>query len=368
MTMRFVFRVDASTEIGTGHVFRCLTLANELSRQGHECLFVCRENHGHLGHVIVNQGHDLKNLPTPTESLNQKEGLVIDGYATWLGVPWQEDADQTLDVIAPLKIDWLVVDHYALHADWERKLSNAVSKIMVIDDLANRAHECALLLDQNFGREAIDYDGLLSSNCCRLIGSDYALLRPEFKNLRDFSLERRNTDSVRRVLISFGGVDHDNVTGQIVEIIARLPFMNDLELDIVMGVNAPFSEDLRHQVSQLKIKATVSVNVVDMAKRMTVADISIGAGGGTSWERACLGLPSVVVAFAENQLEGVRALKEVGAIELIVASEGIAEKLPTMLERLINSNCIEQMSKAARAITDGNGVYRVLQHINSISR
>lgn len=366
--MRFVFRVDASIQIGTGHVFRCLALANGLSSQGHECLFVCRENQGHLGNAIVNQGHGLRTLPSPTNNLSRKESLAFDENATWLGVAWEEDVDQTIDEIKFFQAEWLVIDHYALCADWERKIARVVPNIMVIDDLANRPHECTLLLDQNLGRGKADYEGFLSSGCHQLIGPKYALLRPEFRNLRGHSLNRRKDESIRRILISLGGVDRDNLTGQIVEVISSLRFISGVELDIVMGKNAPFLDDLRHKLSKLKVRATLSVDAVDMAQRMSLADFSIGAGGGTSWERACLGLPAVVVVLAENQIESARALKAAGAIKLILDAKETAKRLPSMLEQLINSNCLLQMSKAARSITDGNGVYRVLQKLNSINR
>ena len=132
--MKVTFRTDASIQIGTGHVMRCLTLANELTRQGHECWFVCREHLGHLGDLIVSQGHGLTLFPVRKNHLPPEQDTASDDYALWLGVPWQEDARQTLDVISPLKPDWLVVDHYALDTQWESTLASAVGDIMAIDD------------------------------------------------------------------------------------------------------------------------------------------------------------------------------------------------------------------------------------------
>ncbi|WP_405420711.1 hypothetical protein [Marinobacter flavimaris] len=145
--MRIAFRADASVQIGTGHVMRCLTLADELTRQGHECQFICREHEGHLGDLIASNGHGLTLLSPRVDNELDTKGASSDNYALWLGVPWQEDARQTFDVLTPWKPDWLVVDHYALDAEWDSALANAVGSIMVIDDLANRVHECALLLD-----------------------------------------------------------------------------------------------------------------------------------------------------------------------------------------------------------------------------
>lgn len=208
--MKIVFRTDASIQIGTGHVMRCLTLADELTRQGHECRFICREHPGHLGCLVNSKGYDLTLLPPPSDQPLQQTNSETDDYELWLGAPWQEDARQTLDAISSLNPDWLVVDHYALDAHWERTLSSTVDKIMVIDDLANRPHECTLLLDQNLGRIASDYDELLPTTCQRLIGPRYALLRPEFAALREQSLKRRGKPELKRILISLGGVDRTN--------------------------------------------------------------------------------------------------------------------------------------------------------------
>ena len=142
--MNIAFRVDSSLEIGTGHVMRCLTLADELKRLGNACRFVCREHPRHLGDLIAKGGHGLTFLPAPSDSQRPPSINEPDNYELWLGVPWQQDAKQTLDAIGPLKPDWLVVDHYSLDAAWERMLAKAVGRVMVLDDLANRFHECAL--------------------------------------------------------------------------------------------------------------------------------------------------------------------------------------------------------------------------------
>lgn len=358
--MKIVFRADASIQIGTGHIMRCLTLADELTRQGHECWFICREHPGHLGDLIVSKGHSLTLLPAPVDVPAQQKSSASDDYARWLGVPWQEDARQTLDAISLLNPDWLVVDHYALDAQWERTLSSAVDKIMVIDDLANRPHECALLLDQNLGRVASDYDGLLPAECQRMIGPRYALLRPEFAALREQSLSRRKTPELKRILISLGGVDRTNVTGQVLTALAHSSLPASTELVIIMGASAPYLDEVRQQAAKLPFKATVSVNVQDMAERMCLADLSIGAAGSTSWERGCLGLPAVLVVLAENQVPGAKALEAAGAARMIGVPALVATMLPSIFAELSNSTWLIRMSKAAANITDGQGVFSVV--------
>lgn len=357
--MKIVFRADASTQIGNGHVMRCLTLANELTRQGHECWFVCREHPGNLRSLIASQGHSVMLLPAPAKYAPQEEDTASDDYALWLGVPWQEDAIQTLDVISPLIPDWLVVDHYALDAQWERSLSSAVGDIMVIDDLANRSHACALLLDQNLGRVASEYDGLLPEGCKRLIGPQYALLRPEFAALRKQSLSRRRNPKLKRILISLGGVDRTNVTGQILTALAYSSLPASTELDIIMGASAPCLREVSHQAKQLQFNARVNVNVQDMAERMCLADLSVGAAGGTSWERCCIGLPSVTVILAKNQQAIAKALAKNKA-GLLVDNPQVTEELTGLIEIYAGDVKLQRLlSQNAAKVCDGRGVSRV---------
>jgi len=363
--LRVFFRADASILIGTGHVMRCLTLADELTSRGHKCWFICREHPGHVGDVIARKGHSLALLPMPTDTSPQEKNGTSDFYACWLGLPWQDDADQTLDIIAPLKPDWLVVDHYALDTQWEYMLSSAVGKIMVIDDLANRPHDCALLLDQNFGRVVSDYDGMLSAGCRRLIGVRYAMLRPEFAALREQSLSRRKNPEIKRILISLGGVDQTNVTGQVLTALTQSSLPLGTELDIIMGASAPYLDEVCRKAAQSPFKATVSVNVQEMAARMCLADLSIGAAGGTSWERSCMGLPSVLVVLAENQVTGAKALEMVGAVRVIEEPSLVETMLPAIIEELSNSTRLIGMSEAAAGITDGHGALRV---VNTMER
>ena len=363
--MNIAFRADSSVQIGTGHVMRCLALADELTRQGHECRFICREHEGHLGDLIASKGHSLTLLPPPSGNEPDARGSNSDNYELWLGVSWQEDARQTLDALKTWEPDWLVVDHYALDAEWERVFANAVGNIMVIDDLANRPHWCAMLLDQNLGREASDYDGLLPEGCKRLIGPRYALLRPEFSELRERSLQRRQHPEIKRILISLGGIDRTNVTGLVLEALAESALPSNIELDIVMGAAAPYLDEVRKQAARLPFKATVSVNVQYMAERMCLADLSFGAAGGTSWERCCLGLPTVLVVLAENQIAGAKALAISGAATTINDIESLKAAFVSIVVDLFDCSCrLKQMSEAAAGITDGRGSIRVVEVMN----
>jgi len=364
--VKIAFRADASVQIGTGHIMRCLTLADELTGRGHECQFICREHKGHLGALISGKGYELTMLPTdgaPGFDSARKEPTT---YADWLGVTWQQDVEQTVEALMPFKADWLVVDHYALDACWEREVAKLGGRILVIDDLANRSHTCALLLDQNLGRNASDYDGWVPKDCMRLIGPEYALLRPEFAELRERSLKRRAQSEIKRILISLGGVDRTNVTGQVLDALAETTLPSDTHLDIIMGSAAPYLQEVTDQASRLPFKATVNVNVCDMAERMCLADLSIGAAGGTSWERCCLGLPAVLVILAENQASGASALEAAGAVLTVADLKEARAALPSELAKVRKPDCLRRMSSAAARITSGKGVSCVVQSMMSL--
>jgi UDP-2,4-diacetamido-2,4,6-trideoxy-beta-L-altropyranose hydrolase len=362
------FRADASVQIGTGHIMRCLALAGELTRQGHECRFICRKNQGHLSDLIASKGYELIMLPAPCTAEVNSSNNWNNTYAGWLGVPWQQDAKETLKVLEAMAADWLVVDHYALDARWEQQVAKTVSWVMVIDDLADRQHECALLLDQNLGRVVSDYAGLVLEDCLRLIGPEYALLRPDFAPLRDFSLKRRERPELKRILIALGGVDRTNVTGQVLEALVETALPGETQLDIIMGASAPYLDEVRQQAAKLPFMATVNVNVGDMAERMCLADLSIGAAGGTSWERCCLGLPAVLVILADNQVPGAKALEAVGAALTVTNPEAVQATLPSALAKIGEPGCLQRMSVAAAAITDGKGALRVLEFIMAVGR
>ncbi len=364
--MKVAFRADASIHIGTGHVMRCLTLADELTRQGHECRFVCREHEGHHGDLITSKGYGLTLLPSRSDNDLHTTDSGSDNYALWLGVPWQEDARQTLDALTPWQPDWLVVDHYALDVDWERALANAVGSIMVIDDLANRCHECALLLDQNLGRVTSDYDGLLPEDCQRLIGPGYALLRPEFASLRGQSLNRRQQPELKRILISLGGVDRTNVTGQVLDALSESALPASTELDIIMGAAAPYLDEVRQQAARMPFQAAVNVNVEDMAERMCLADLSIGAAGGTSWERCCLGLPAIVLVLADNQKRSAESMSKHGVAVIVEIVDKIGSTFTWFEDEGRVLRDLSSMSYAAKELVDGAGCRRLVEKLDKI--
>jgi UDP-2,4-diacetamido-2,4,6-trideoxy-beta-L-altropyranose hydrolase len=195
--------------------------------------------------------------------------------------------------------DLLVIDNYDIDEVYEKHFRASAKKIMVIDDLANRQHDCDILLDQTFGRESEDYKNLVPSHCNILAGSDYVLLRKEFIHLRSKALEkRRKTTQVNRILVSMGGGDQSSYTLKALDMIKDSGFQG--AIDVVLGFHTKGTSQIRRFLETLPNASTIHVNA-DMPKLMYDADLAIGASGSSVWERCCLGLPQVLVKTACNQ-------------------------------------------------------------------
>lgn len=352
-----IFRADASMAMGAGHVMRCLTLADGLKAGGAECVFICREHPGNLLDMIRARGFAAHALPMGGEDETAEESPA---HAAWLGTTWEADAERCLALLNGRAIDWLAVDHYALDARWERRLRPACRRLMAIDDLADRPHDCDLLLDQNLGRRAEDYAGLIPGHCRVLAGPTHALLRPEFEALREYSLVRRAEPRLERLLISLGGVDKDNVTGRVLEALKTCFLPEGLRITVVMGARAPWIEEVRGLAREMPWATEVRVNVDDMAGLMADSDLAIGAAGGTAWERACLGLPCLLMVLAENQRSGAEALGETGGVILLDGGPALAGELRLAFERLRDPARLGEMGIAISRVADGLGVGRVV--------
>ncbi|HCJ28765.1 MAG TPA: UDP-2,4-diacetamido-2,4,6-trideoxy-beta-L-altropyranose hydrolase [Pseudomonas sp.] len=367
--MKVVFRGDASLQMGTGHVMRCLTLADALAARGADCQFICREHPGNLIEQIRNKGYIAHALPAHTEPVGANSLAINatgDGQALvhshWLGATQEQDAEACAPILADLNPDWLIVDHYALNARWERALKSHYRKLMVIDDLADRSHQCDLLLDQTYGRNAEDYRAWVPANSRLLCGSQYALLRPEFSALRPYSLKRRAAPQLHKLLITMGGVDRDNATGQVLEALRASQLPADCQITVVMGSTAPWLEEVKRQAQDMAWPTRVVVGVSDMAKLMANSDLAIGAAGATSWERCCLGLPTIMLVLADNQQQVAQGLEEAGAARIINQAQCIAGRLPNLLEPLtVGPAPLLAMSQSAMSIADGRGVNTVIQ-------
>jgi UDP-2,4-diacetamido-2,4,6-trideoxy-beta-L-altropyranose hydrolase len=367
---KVVFRTDASLQIGTGHVMRCLTLADALAANGEDCQFICRAHEGNLIEFIRSKGYDTHALPvaqdasvaSPVSGLEASASQLT--HVHWLGNTQVQDAEACAPILAAQCPDWLIVDHYALDARWERALSPHYGKLMVIDDLADRNHACELLLDQTLGRNMADYRALVPADCHLLCGSQYALLRPEFAALRLHSLKRRARPAMRELLIAMGGVDKDNATGQVLEALRACPLPYDCRITVVMGATAPWLEGVRTQAKDMPWSTRLLIGVSNMAQLMADSDLAIGAAGTTSWERCCLGLPTIMLVLAKNQCKVAQALERLGGVKLIKHGQSVTSQLRKLLFPLVDSpDQLLRMSECVASVVDGSGVNAVMRHM-----
>lgn len=353
--MKVVFRTDASLQIGTGHVMRCLTLAGALAGHGAECHFICRDHPGNLIDFIASKGFATHRLPvlSPFDTDADAPGTA---HSHWLGATQSQDAEACAPILEALRPDWLIVDHYALDARWELALAPHYRKLMVIDDLADRPHACQVLLDQTFGRDAADYRPLVPDACRLLCGSQYALLRPEFAALRSYSLQRRTQPVLRELLITMGGVDKDNASGQVLQALRTCPLPADCRITVVMGATAPWLDEVRIQAQDMPWPTRVLVGVSDMAQLMADSDLAIGAAGATAWERCCLGLPAIMLTLADNQVQVARGLAQSGAALVIREVQEVADQLAALIAPLVTQpTTLLAMSRSAMSIVNGCG-------------
>lgn len=340
--MRVTIRADASVAIGSGHVMRCLTLARALRDQGATVEFVSRQLDGNLCDFIESCGFAMHRLPGA------------------MAADWKRDADEARHAVNAVQ-DWLVVDHYGLDADWERQMRGCARRILVIDDLANRPHDCQILLDQNYYLRPQDrYDGKVPPSCQLLLGPRYVLLAPQFE--KEASSPRTRDGKIRRVLVFFGGSDPTRETGKALDAIKLLDW-SDVHFDVVVGAGNPQKELIQLRCGELPDTA-YHCQTPDMARLCSLADVALGAGGSANWERFKLGLPSIVVVTADNQRETVEALAAGKYIHLLgwhdeINAESMAEVLAQMLKQ---PSVVRRLGKRALELmkTEAEGGVRLL--------
>lgn len=338
-----VIRADASEQIGSGHLMRCLTLAGRMRRAGTEVHFICRDLIGNLNHLVCEQGFPLHVLPRHADDPS------LSGYAAWLTVAQETDARETGEVLCTLApIMRLVVDSYALDEVWERIVRPLVGEIFVIDDLANRRHDCDILLDQNFYRTMQHrYDGLVPPSCKLLLGPSHALLREEFYAAK--KKLRQRDGYIRRILVFYGGSDATCETEKAIHVLLQL-YLSAVVADVIVGGSNPrraYIEELCGKHDFLRYHCQVS----NMAELMAQADLCLGAGGTTTWERCFLGLPAIVTAIAENQLEVCRDCAEMGYIYYLGRWDEVTEEdIAAAVQKCTMPQVLREMQRRCQRI------------------
>jgi UDP-2,4-diacetamido-2,4,6-trideoxy-beta-L-altropyranose hydrolase len=333
--MRVAIRADSSLDIGTGHVMRCLTLANNLVGRGATVVFMCREETGHLCDQIEEAGFAVERLS------------VLPALASGA-----KDAEESRSALSRLgfKPDLLVVDHYSLDDRWEHELRPVARRLLVIDDLANRPHDCDILLDSSLhDSPASRYRGLVGEQTQVFVGPQYALLRSEF----DRVAPRTRDEGVARMLIFFGGADPSNEALKLIHALRALAGGAPRTI-MVLGPINPRAEEIRRAAAGLTGIELVGATQ-EMARLMADADLAVGACGGAAWERCVLGLPALVVVTAENQRDDSRILHSLGAVRnLGEARETSADRWAAAIAAVQGDpNALAAMSQASRAVMRG---------------
>lgn len=300
--LRVAVRTDASVAIGAGHAMRCLTLAEALRAVGAEVCFVCLAAPGDALDLIVSRGFRV--------------------HALGAAAHWREDAEQTARALMTRgPFDWVVVDHYGLDSRWESHLRAVVPRILVIDDLADRDHDCDVLLDQNFYADAAQrYVGRVPAGCRLFLGPAHVLLRDEFREV--IRRPRERNGGVGRVLVSFGATDPTGETAKVLAALQALS-MPGLACDVVVGAGNQQRERIETQCAALPA-VRCHVQTSHMADLMWAADLAVGAGGSTTWERCILGLPTLTVVTSANQLQLTTDLAAVGVVWYLGRAEALA--------------------------------------------
>lgn len=351
--MKIAFRVDASQRIGTGHFMRCLTLADTLKQRGAQVRFVSRHMPEHLQDMLAAKGLEFILLNSI-----QREAVSNDlSHGHWLGTTQEADARDAIHALSDQAWDWLVVDHYALDIRWESVLRQTAKNILVIDDIADRRHDCDALLDQNFyvdmnGR----YAGQVPRFCRLLFGPRYALLRDEFRQLHQRIKSR--TGPVKRVLVFFGGADADNNTARAIDALANIR-TDGLNVDVVIGAQHPQREQIETTCARYDFACHVQTD--RMAELMAAADLAIGAGGSAIWERCCLGLPTLTICVADNQQKQIVDAASEGLLYAPELKDDLNFVIKRHVSALMENSCLRQViSRNGMRFVDGKGVSRVV--------
>jgi UDP-2,4-diacetamido-2,4,6-trideoxy-beta-L-altropyranose hydrolase len=335
--MRIVFRCDASTAMGSGHLMRCLTLADALRRRGAECLFITGTDNAHVEARLRAADHRASMLPSPLAASDD------DASAS--------DAAMTLERM-PSGADWLVLDHYALGTAWETALRPAAGRILTIDDLANRRHDADILVDPTVGRIADDYRGLTPSRCAVLAGGAYALLRPEFAALR--ADRKPDPHAPLRLHLGFGGGIWPAPAWQVLVMIAeRHP-------DIPIIANAGSEDGMPAKARSIGPRVTIRIASPSIAADMALCTAAIGAPGSMTWERFCLGLPFACLATHPTQEEPVALLRRGGYLADLGRLRPPDETMMAGINAFLNDrSALAALSRRGAEAVDGLGCERV---------
>ena len=336
-------RVDSSTKIGYGHFMRCMALADTLQKN-FEINFITRSLEGSLISDIQKKGFGIFRFYSNSEKINEKN-----------------DAQKTISLIKKHSgsKNILIVDNYQLPKKWETDVKPFVHKLIVIDDLSNRSHNCDLLIDQNLHTKVNGlYKGLIPSNCIKLIGPKFSMIRKEFRMMRK-SVKPR-TFPIKKILVSFGGSDIENQTRVALNSIKKMN--GKINVDVVVGKANKCKKTLKIFCNKNK-HFTYHEQIDNIADLMLSSDLSIGSSGSTTWERCCLGLPAIVSISSNDQRDIANSLSRKKCIINLGDVKKLKESSYINVITNLKKNDLRNMSKNSMSLVDGNGTQRIFKHI-----
>jgi len=350
-------RVDAGIEIGDGHFLRCLTLANSLKKKFDQIIFISNQLPKHFIEKIKRSNFKIYKINGYTQIQEKKLGEKIKEHLI------NNDLVETKKIIEKYKnsTNWLIIDHYGIDYVWEKNVRTNIEKIIVIDDLANRKHRCDILIDQNFYENMEKrYTKLIPNYCKQFLGPKFTLLRPEFFNARK-NLKRKK--QFKRILISFGGSDPSNETKK------ALLAINDLDekyrIDVIVGTNNPNKKQIMKLCSKIS-SCNFYQQVENISKYMKKADLAIGAGGTSTWERCCLGLPTIVTSLSKDQKKINEELSKIGCMIYLGDADKTTKIDYVKILKEIDSKRLSEISEKCLLLVDGKGVKRTVNKICQI--
>lgn len=354
--MRVAFRVDASSTMGTGHLKRCLSLAAALHEQGAEVLWVVRPLDGVAVGLLSATSRSVRWLPSPSAGAEVLSDSVDPPCAAWAQVTWQQDVGDTVQALANSIPDWLVVDHYAFDARWHGAIRSALGcRLLVIDDTADRPLNADVLLDQNWHVDhRAKYADRLQREPRWLAGPRFALLAPAYRTVS----RHRVQATVTSIGIFMGGTDPDGASVNALRSCRASGFQGQVEI-VSTSVNLGLTT-LR-TACEADPCTTLTLDLPDLAEFFARHDLQIGAGGSSTWERCCMGAPSILVALATNQKTVIDAVIALNAAQKI--DTDMANFSEVIRKTIDDVSLRQQLSQSAARLVDGHGVKRVMKHL-----
>ncbi|MCF3609399.1 UDP-2,4-diacetamido-2,4,6-trideoxy-beta-L-altropyranose hydrolase [Planktothrix agardhii 1033] len=337
-----IIRTDISTQIGVGHVMRCLALAQALQDIRERPVFVLANSVLALEDRLKSEGMEVFHLTTEPGSL--------------------ADAQETTALANQFESRWVVVDGYHFGAEYQKTIKDSGLRLLFIDDYGHAEHYYAdFVLNQNISADEQWYQNR-EPYTQLLLGTRYALLRREFWLWRGW--QRTVPPVAKKVLVTLGGADPDNFTLKVIQSL-QIVEVEELEAVVVVGGSNPHYENLKIAVQDSRYPIQVQQNVTNMPELMAWADVAISAGGSTCWELAFMGLPSILLILADNQRAIAQKLATLNlAVNLGWHQDVTIEEIGLALRESIGDRPKrETMSKRERELVDGNGARRVVSEM-----